>query len=199
MIVDNAPDLLMFCLDKPLNEKEIEERDKLKNKRPLTPDEVVRLDFLNEQGDIFSTGETGTWIPVPIDPNVTGMQVSSFSSETKKRIKLVAGKTSVRPSLNTVTIEIVTVDSAFVSTMVNVADMIFNCDDSYPRVRLYSPQMVILAGRLLGFNHKSTGSDNKVVITLTIQRGTVEEESGRVVKKKVKQIFKEEFPPVPEA
>lgn len=177
MILDDAPPLMMFSTDVSLSESEAVELDTLENKKEKTPEDIARIDELKTKAK--NAPFNFNYIPIPIDPNLTQFQVSDIRASTKKRVIMVGDEPVTRNTLNTTTIGLLTVDSDMVDLMVNAATLLFNIDDSLPRFKFFSKQCLILGGRLIGFDSAVTDNDNKVLVTLTIQRGSSDEEMLR--------------------
>ena len=189
MLLDNAPPLMMVSTDAALSESEALELTKLENQKEKTPEDLARIDEIKEKAK--NSPFSFNYIPIPIDPNLTQLQVSDIRASTKKRIVMVGDEPVTKNTLNTVTIGLLTVDSDMVDLLVTLATLLFNIDDALPRFKFFSKQCLILGGRLVGFDHSVVDDDSKVLVTLTIQKGSGDEEVLR------KLIDKTESPAVP--
>ena len=198
MIVDNAPDLMMFSIAQGISDKAMDEYEKLVKKTPNTPAETAKIRAIEADIEAFEYSIADwAFIPVPIDPNLTSLQVSSIRSSTQKRVKYIGKEVQTRSTMNTVNIELITTDSGMISMLINLAEMVFNCGDSLPRFKFFSPDLIVMAGRLIGFDHSTRASDSKTVINLTVQKGSSDEESEKKKSKvEVPPIFKTVLPTV---
>jgi hypothetical protein len=185
MIFDNAPTLMLFSLDESLTQQEA-----LKLKTLESLDGPPTEAQLKEKNTLLAKMESTSilnWVPIPIVTKVLQMQPESFSSTIRKRVSMIGGAPVLRGTSNVVTITFVGVDSWVMTLLVSIADQLFQINDSLPRFKYFSKEAVILGGRVLGFDHSSEADNNTHKITLTIQKGSAEEET--LSKLSVKEVI----------
>jgi hypothetical protein len=189
MLVKDAPPIIFFSLDKAITQEEQDFIDKVENTEGATPEDIKIKDDLKNKKKHAS--DSFQWFPLVIHENIVPLIQMGISSSVTKKVALVDKFPQVKDVSNTVTIKISSDDSLFSNLLVNIADQMFALKDSLPRIKVFSRHCIVLAGRLVGFTHNVDSNSSEARITLTIQRGTVEEDVLRPEKKvKLKEATK---------
>lgn len=179
MILDNAPDVLLFNLEQPLSDTE---RDKLKSLSgllSLTSEQSEQANLLKEKETVLED----IWIPLPLDSRVIPVQIKAFQSSTTKRLQQIEGESVLTNTGNLTTITITSPGNVFVNLLVGVADFFFQQEDSLPRIRFFSNKAVIIDGRLFRMGRSYNANTDEQTVVLEIQKGDAGAKLTKVKKK----------------
>lgn len=152
-IVDQAPDMFLISIDKmdmsKVDAKTQSELDKIMTKaRAFYP---------------FN------WIPVPIDPRITQCQIASSSVNITNRVRVINNEAKVTGLDKNYRLTITATDSVLPWLLTSLLEQVWELNDSVPRVRFFSPDLIIMNGVLVSYTRSNSEDANVNSITITIQ------------------------------
>lgn len=165
--------VIFFALRQLLTQAEAEEILKLRQKSPLKTEEIVKLDALEKKASIQQSISFMT--PFVIDGEIVPAQVTDSSAQMNKTISLLSGEYEISPSINTTTINIVSVAEEFTGLISDIlfmmADLAFQrMIDKAPSIAFFGGSVAIPSGFLVGIAHGVQNNTNRQTISLTIAR-----------------------------
>ncbi|PSV50039.1 hypothetical protein [Photobacterium indicum] len=172
MIVDKVPPILVFTLDQGMNTDDKKRLSDLTALEDMTEEQQDEYAYLLSYSDSIDKGFVlENWIPIPIDADILGAQPDGYQTATTKKIQMVGNDPVLTGTSNSVTINIKTNSTILINTLLAFADYMFALNDSYPRMRYFSRDVVVLGGRLLSLSRSVNADTTEQIITLKIQKG----------------------------
>lgn len=172
MIVPSAPPVLLFSLERAISEDEVKELATLTASHGLTEKQIERKNKILEKKYVNSP--LLSWIPIPVGTVITPFVPDSYKTTTIKRIEMAGSVPILRQSMNTETITFTSSSSIFINAMIFALDFMFQKANSFPSIKYFSNDMIILNGHLLNFTHSKKESSTQQMISIEIQKGNVD-------------------------
>ncbi|ENP0841194.1 hypothetical protein ACCI44_003633 [Vibrio parahaemolyticus] len=168
MITQKAPPLFLLYLDETLSEDEQKELAELNAKAGPTKEDYARIKELTEEyQDLRKT----TPIPIPIIGDLIGMIPDGYKQAVVKGIDMAGDTPILKGNVNTSTITLRSGSNDFINAMIGLASWLFQKQDSLPRISFFSPEMVVIGGRLLNMSVATKADTTEKVLVFEMQKG----------------------------
>ncbi|EIO4560660.1 hypothetical protein LQM11_001216 [Vibrio parahaemolyticus] len=168
MITQKAPPLFLIYLDDTLSESEQKQLYELNAKADYTPEDDAIIKSLTEKSeDLRST----TPIPIPIIGDLIGMIPDGYKQAVVKGIDMAGDTPILKGNVNTSTITLRSGSNDFINAMIGLASWLFQKQDSLPRISFFSPEMVVIGGRLLNMSVATKADTTEKVLVFEMQKG----------------------------
>lgn len=168
MITQKAPPLFLIYLDDTLSESEQKQLYELNAKADCTSEDKAIIKALTEKyNDLRST----TPIPIPVIGDLIGMIPDGYKQAVVKGIDMAGSVPVLKGNINTSTITLRSGSNDFINAMIGLASYLFQKQDSLPRISFFSPEMVIIGGRLLNMNIAAKSDTTEKVLVFELQKG----------------------------
>ncbi|EHJ9984132.1 hypothetical protein KUK83_003329 [Vibrio parahaemolyticus] len=168
MITQKAPPLFLLYLDETLSEDKQKELAELNAKAGVTKEDRARIKELTEEyQDLRKT----TPIPIPIIGELIGMIPDGYKQAVVKSIDMAGDAPILKGNINTSTITLRSGSNDFINAMIGLASWLFQKQDSLPRISFFSPEMVIIGGRLLNMSVATKADTTEKVLVFEMQKG----------------------------
>ncbi|EID0698877.1 hypothetical protein L5186_002713 [Vibrio parahaemolyticus] len=168
MITQKAPPLFLLYLDETLSEDKQKELAELNAKAGVTKEDMARIKELTEEyQDLRKT----TPIPIPIIGELIGMIPDGYKQAVVKSIDMAGDAPILKGNINTSTITLRSGSNDFINAMIGLASWLFQKQDSLPRISFFSPEMVIIGGRLLNMSVATKADTTEKVLVFEMQKG----------------------------
>ncbi|MGD1455295.1 hypothetical protein [Vibrio harveyi] len=168
MITELAPPLFLIYLDDTLSEDEQKQLAELNAKADLTPTDQATIKTLTEK---YEDLRTTTPIAIPLIGDVIGMIPDGYKQSVVKGIDVAGGVPILKNNLNTSTVTLRSSSNDFINSMLGVGSWLFQREDALPRISFFSPEMVIIGGRLINMTLATKADTTEKVITFEMQKG----------------------------
>ena len=166
--VQSAPPLFLLYLDETLSEDKQKELAELNAKAGVTKEDRARIKELTEEyQDLRKT----TPIPIPIIGELIGMIPDGYKQAVVKSIDMAGDAPILKGNINTSTITLRSGSNDFINAMIGLASWLFQKQDSLPRISFFSPEMVIIGGRLLNMSVATKADTTEKVLVFEMQKG----------------------------
>lgn len=168
MITQKAPPLFLLYLDETLSEDKQKELAELNAKADPGDEGFARIKTLTEEyKDLRKT----TPIPIPIIGDLIGMIPDGYKQAVVKGIDMAGDVPILKGNINTSTITLRSGSNDFINAMIGLASWLFQKQDSLPRISFFSPEMVVIGGRLLNMSVATKADTTEKVLVFEMQKG----------------------------
>lgn len=188
MILEKAPPVLLFSLERSLSIEDTKRMAELEAKSELTSDDKKEKEALYKKQ--FVNREIFSWIPIPLETAIVPVIPQSYKTTSIKKIDMYKNVAYLRQSMNTETITFISSSNIFINALIFALDFMFQNANAFPSIKYFSNDMIVLNGRLVNFSHSKNTNGDEQAISIEIQKGLAE----NIIK--VKQI-KPAVPVVP--
>ncbi|KIP71405.1 hypothetical protein SN11_16845 [Vibrio harveyi] len=168
MITGNAPPLFLIYLDDTLSEAEQKQLSELNAKADLTTaDEAIIKSLTEKYNNLRGT----TPIAIPLIGDLIGMIPEGYKQSVVKSIDMAGDVPVLKGNINTSTVTLRSGSNDFINSLIGIASWLFEKQDALPRISFFSPEMVIIGGRLLNMTVAVKADTTEKVITFEMQKG----------------------------
>ncbi|MGD1335036.1 hypothetical protein ACP6H1_21715 [Vibrio harveyi] len=168
MISEKAPPLFLIYLDDTLSEAEQRELAELDAKAELVGEDKARIEELTKK---YENLRDTTPIAVPLIGDLLGAIPDGYKQSTVKSIDMAGGAPIIKGNINTSTITLRTGSSDFINAMIGLVNWLFQKQDALPRISFFSPEMVVIGGRLLNMTTATKSDTTEKVLNFELQKG----------------------------
>lgn len=169
MILEKAPPVLLFSLDKAQTNRDKVRLLQLEAQTTLTADEVKEKNELKKKA--AKEVEKHAWIPIPLETVIVPAIPQSYKTTSIKKIEMYQDIPYLRQSMNTETIAFISSSNIFINALIFALDFMFQNSNAFPSIKYFSSDMIIINGRLVNFSHSKNTNGDEQAISIEVQKG----------------------------